>query len=116
MSDGVRKHARVTRNADIVWALEGRHVSGRGKLVDLSLTGACLKFDAAFAGDRGAAISLLCPSISALPTKGRVQWTRRAAGQPYVLCGVAFELHDSNVEWSRWFNANANAPLVAAAR
>jgi hypothetical protein len=113
VSDGVRKHARVLRNADVVWALEGRQLSGRAKLVDISLSGACLKFEPAFAGDRGAPISLLCPAIPQMPPKARVQWTRSAAGQSYVLCGVAFEVQ-SGAEWGRWFQANTGAALAAA--
>jgi hypothetical protein len=114
VSDGVRKHPRVARPADVVWAMESRQLSGRAKVVDISLSGACLKVDAAFVGDRGAVISLLCPSIPTLPTKARVQWTRRAPGQPYVLCGVAFEVQSGSAEWSRWFNANVNTGAALA--
>jgi hypothetical protein len=113
VSDGVRKHPRVLRDAAVIWAIEGRHISGRGKLVDVSVGGACLKFDVTFAGDRGAAISLLCPSIPSLPTRARVQWMRRAAGQPYVLCGVVFDIAGSS-EWTRWFNANTGVALADA--
>jgi hypothetical protein len=113
VSDGVRKHLRVLRDADVIWAVEGRRISGRGKLVDVSQTGVCVKCDVAFSGDRGAAIALLCPSIPSLPTRARVQWVRRAAGQPYVLCGVVFDTAGSS-DWSRWFNANTGAALAAA--
>ena len=50
MTEGVRKHQRVDRNIDVVWAIEARQLSGRGKIVNLSLSGACIKLDPSFVG------------------------------------------------------------------
>jgi hypothetical protein len=120
MSEGVRKHPRVDRNLDLVWAIEARQLSGRGKIVNLSVTGACIKLDASFTGDKTAQLSLICPSIPKLPTRAKLQWVRRVAGaQPHVLIGVAFTQQQNEAEWSRWFEAQgqsapAQSPQLAA--
>jgi PilZ domain len=110
MTDGVRKHPRVDQNIDLVWAIETRQVSGRGKIVNLSLSGACIRVDLAFAGDKTVILSLICPSIPKLPTKVKLQWVRRVAGaQPHVLIGVAFTQQQNEVEWTKWFEANGGS-------
>jgi len=120
MSEGVRKHQRVERNIDVVWAIESRQLSGRGKIVNLSLSGACLRIDATFAGDKTTTLSLICPSIPKLPTRAKVQWFRSVAGAtPHVLVGVAFTQQQNEAEWSRWFEihgqpAPAQGPQLAA--
>ena len=120
MSDGVRKHPRIDRNIDVVWAIEARQLSGRAKIVNLSLGGACIKADASFNGDQSTTLSLICPTIPRLPTRAKVQWIRRVAGgQPHVLVGVAFTQQQNESEWTRWFEtqnqpAPAPSPQLAA--
>jgi hypothetical protein len=120
MTEGVRKHPRVERNVDIVWAIETRQISGRGKIVNLSVSGACIKLDSTFGGEKNGLLSLICPTIPRLPTKARLQWVRRVTGvQPHVLIGVAFVQQQNEVEWGKWFEANsgstpAQGPRLAA--
>jgi len=118
MSEGVRKHERINRDIDLVWAIESRQLSGRGKIVNLSLSGACIKLDASFTGDTATALSLICPAVPRLPTRAKVQWFRRVAGvQPHVLVGVAFTQQQNEAEWTRWFesqSAPAQSPKLAA--
>ena len=114
MAEGVRKHPRIDRNIDVVWAIEARQISGRGRIVNISLSGACIKLDAAFTGDKNGVLSLICPSMPRLPTKARVQWVRRVAGvQPHVLIGIAFTLQQNETEWAKWFEANNGGPTPA---
>ncbi len=121
MADGARKHKRVDRNMDLVWAIEAQRQSGRGKIVNLSVSGACLKLEATFPGDKNATLSLICPTVPKLPTKARLQWVRRVAGaQPHILVGVAFTQQQNEPEWIKWFEANggsapAAGPVLAAA-
>lgn len=101
MSDGVRRHKRVERNFDVLWALDGGRISGRARLVDISVGGMCLQIDQPLSPGDSSTLSLVSTQVSSLPTKGRVRWCRPVPGRPSAfLCGITFV--ESSIDTRRW--------------
>ena len=99
MADGVRKHARAAKNCDVMWAGETGGRSGRGKIVDISLTGTKLQLDQQLKPGDG--LSIVCPTIPGLPSRGRVKWCRpQLNSSTTYFCGVVFE--ERSIDAKRW--------------
>lgn len=98
MADGVRKHPRAAKNCDFMWAGETGGRSGRGKILDVSLTGAKVQLDQALTP--GDSLSVVCPSLPGLPPRARVRWCRPQLKSPAFLCGISFD--ERSVDERRW--------------
>ena len=94
----VRKSARATKDLSIMWAAAQSSRSGRGRLIDVSLTGAQIEVDQILAA--GEPISLMCAGMTALPTSAHIQWCQRLAGRAGFRCGVKFA--PTAIDSSRW--------------
>ena len=101
MSEGVRKDKRAAQALDVMWAMDSRGVSGRGRLLDVSITGACIQIDQPLPSGEGATMSMMCSQVPALPSKATVRWCRPIPGrQGAFLCGIRFV--DSAIDRTRW--------------
>lgn len=106
MPSDVRKQPRLLRDFDLVWAVETRRLSGRGKLVDLSVGGACIQLDRDLLTGPNVTMSLVCSKIPVLPTRALIKWVRQIKpGQPLYLYGLTFVHHDTPQRWIDWLNA-----------
>lgn len=110
MSDGARKSPRLTRDFELVWAIESKSLSGRGKLVDVSIGGACLMLNQEQRLDKGTVMALVCSRLSALPSNGIVMWTRKSGTG--TLCGIEFS--QSNQRWTSWVGEQIALRAAAA--
>jgi hypothetical protein len=87
---------------DVTWTIDAQGLSGAGKLVDVSLLGASLQIDGAFAAKGPVLFRLEAPDVPALPARARLRWFRRlTTDPPTFLCGVIFQVAVS-LEWSDW--------------
>jgi hypothetical protein len=101
----VRKQARLLRDFDVVWAVESRRISGRGKLVDLSIGGACIQLDQDLSSGPNVTLSLVCSKIPVLPSRGQVKWVKQVKpGQPLYLYGLTFVHQNVPERWIDWLN------------
>ena len=102
MEKDLRKHKRLAVAVDVTWSIENLGVSGNGKLVDVSLLGAGLQIEGAFAPTGNVLIRLHSHDVGVLPSLARLRWSRQLTQQPPVfLCGVIFQVALST-EWSDW--------------
>ena len=101
MSEGVRKDKRAAQALDVMWAMEARGVSGRARLLDVSISGACMQIDQPLPSGEGSTMSMMCSQVPALPTKGIIRWCRPIPGrQSAFLCGIKFV--DASIDRARW--------------
>ena len=111
MIDDVRKHKRLDVELDVTWAIDGQKLSGTGKLLDVSVPGACFRMQQPFAAKPGMVFTLESPDIPAMPKRGRLRWYRKLPGRsPVFLCGVIFEDQD-NAAWNQWLDTALAAPV-----
>ena len=108
MSEGVRKHKRAVQTLDVMWALDARGLSGRGRLLDVSISGACLQVDQPLPSGEGSTMSMMCSQVPALPAKVIVRWCRPIPGrQSAFLCGIKFiETAIDRARWDEWTAAH----------
>jgi hypothetical protein len=105
LPDSTRKHRRIAQGHELVWAIKARGVSGRGKLIDVSLSGACLEMNHEQAFDKGQTVSVVCSRLAALPATGTIVWVRKTNG--HILCGIQFA--QVSAGWVSWFNQQVAA-------
>lgn len=104
MKNDVRTHRRLDVELPCTWAIESQNLSGPGKLLDVSLPGACFRMDQPFAAKAGLVFTLESPDVPALPKRGRLRWYRKLPGRvPVFLCGVMFE-DQENEAWNQWLD------------
>ena len=102
MDKDLRKHKRLAVAVDVTWTIENQGLSGNGKLVDVSLLGAGLQIEGAFATTGNVLLRLHSPDVEVLPALARLRWARQLTEQPPTyLCGVIFQVALST-EWSDW--------------
>ena len=102
--DDGRKHKRQKRDAvDLLWLVEGRQVAGKGRLVDISMTGLCVEMSgSAFPVQAGLTVFIQIPDIPVAPKRARLRWYRRVAHRSSVyLCGLIF-LPPYDQAWAEW--------------
>jgi hypothetical protein len=110
MIDDVRKHKRLEMELDINWSIESQNLSGKGKLLDVSVPGACFRIEQPFVAKSGLIFTLEAPEIPALPKHGRLRWYRKLPGRnPVFLCGVIFEGGDHEA-WIQWLDQTLAQP------
>ena len=102
MIDDVRKCKRFDVEFDVDWMIESQGVSGKGKLLDVTMGGACFRITQSFTAPSALTFTMQVAELPAFPKRGRLRWFRRLPGRhPMFLCGVVFEDGDLS-EWSRW--------------
>lgn len=108
MPDGVRKDNRAAQTLDVMWAMDSGGVSGRGRLLDLSISGACIEIDQPLPSGEGSMVSMMCSQVPALPSKAIVRWCRPLPGrQSAFLCGIRFvDTAIDRSRWNEWIAAN----------
>lgn len=89
VSDGSRQSKRLDKDLEVVWAAGAGGRSGRGRLLDVSASGARLRVQHQLR--RGEMVSLVCSGMASLPGQAIVQWCRRTEAANGYHCGVAFE-------------------------
>jgi hypothetical protein len=110
MIDDVRKHKRLEVELDLTWSIESQNLSGPGKLLDVSVPGACFRMEEPFVAKAGLIFTLDVPEIPAMPKQGRLRWYRKLPGRkPVFLCGVIFEGGDTEA-WNRWLDQTHAQP------
>ena len=110
IDDDGRKHKRFDVELDLTWTIESQKLSGPGKLLDVSLPGACFRMQTPFAGKANLDFTLDVPDVPVMPRRGRLRWYRKLPGHsPVFLCGVVFE--DQNDEaWIAWLDKAVAKP------
>ena len=112
MIDDVRKHKRLDVELELSWSIDSQGLSGPGKLLDVSVPGACFRIDREFVATAGLTFTLEATGLPALPKRGRLRWYRKLAGRaPSFLCGVIF-IHEEaeKTAWSEWLDGALAAP------
>ena len=110
MSDDVHRHKRLDVELSLSWSIDGQGVQGSGKLLDVSLPGACFRIEQPFSADRGLTFVLESKDVPAMPKRGRLRWYRRLPGRdPKFLCGVIFDKCDDPA-WVQWLEAALSTP------
>ena len=108
MIDDVRKCKRFDVEFDVDWTIENQGVSGKGKLLDVTTSGACFRIAQSFSAPSALTFRMAVAELPAFPKRARLRWFRRLPGRsPMFLCGVVFEDSDLS-EWGRWL-AQSNA-------
>jgi hypothetical protein len=105
--DNGRKNRRQKSDAvDLVWLVEGRRLAGKGRLIDISLTGLCVEVSSTSCPvQAGLTLVLQIPKIPAAPKRARLRWYRRVAQRSSVyLCGLVF-LPPCDQAWRDWVAA-----------
>lgn len=115
MIDDGRKHKRLDVELDLTWTIESQKLTGSGKLLDVSVPGACFRMHQPFAAEAGLVFRLEAPAVPALPKHGKLRWYRKLPGRsPVFLCGVTFE-DQENEAWNQWLDAALTAPTNSLA-
>ena len=110
MVEDVRKHKRFETELDLNWTIESQQISGKGKLLDVSLPGACFRMEQPFAAKANLVFTLDAPDIPAMPKRARLRWYRKLPGRaPTFLCGVIFEESDT-AAWNAWLDQALASP------
>ena len=105
MVEDVRKFKRFDVEIDVNWTIEGEEVSGTGKLLDVSLPGACFRMHQPFTAKARMIFTLEAPDVPHMPRRGRLRWYRKLPGKnPTFLCGVIFEEGSDDPAWSEWLD------------
>jgi hypothetical protein len=102
-----RKHKRLGREIPVSWSIDAQQVSGDGLLMDVSLTGACLRLEHPLDGWTGAIFTLHADGVECLPRTARLRWFRRLGGPiPVYLCGLIFHEQGLHAKtWRDWLDA-----------
>lgn len=102
-----RKHQRQASDAvEVVWLIEGQQSAGKGRLIDVSLTGICVEISSTALQCRtDVTFSLHIPQIASAPARARLRWYRRIESHDTVfLCGLVF-LRPYAQAWLDWVSA-----------
>lgn len=91
-----------------MWASETGGRSGRGQMLDLSVSGARLQVGQTLGVND--VLSIVCGRLPSLPGRARVKWCRpHPKTANAFLCGIAFE--ERAIDSRRW-NAQALANIA----
>jgi hypothetical protein len=97
-----RRYTRWSVEVDLDWSIQTQRLSGKAKLVDVSLLGASFVIHRFLSVERSVVFQLRTPDIPALPLSARLRWFRRLSiYPPALLVGVIFDGAVSP-EWSEW--------------
>lgn len=99
-----RRHRRLRYDAPINWSIAAQALTGEGRLLDVSLTGARMRITGPINTQHGAVFRLASATIPALPPHARLRWFRReSAVHPHYLCGIVFETDAADhANWNDW--------------
>jgi hypothetical protein len=104
MIDDARKFKRFETELDLTWTIESQNISGKGKLLDVGVPGACFRMQQPFVARAGLVFTLDVPDVPAMPKRGKLRWYRKLPGRaPMFLCGIVFEDAESP-EWNEWLD------------
>ena len=90
-----RRHLRLRQHMDVHWSLDGKEVSGKGTILNVSLSGVFMQLDKVFEVPDECTLSLFIElhghQALLAEQQGKIVWFRRVnASEPFYQCGVEF--------------------------